>query len=146
MFGQKETVAPVQPIPYSHKQHIALGLVCKNCHENADPGEAMGIPAVAKCMACHRTVAKDKPSIEQLAGFAERNAPVPWVRVYQIPSYVFFSHRAHLESGATCGNCHGPVEERDVLRRETDISMGGCMSCHKEKKAPNDCNFCHEPK
>src|SRR2546427_7001080 len=37
----------LQPIPYSHKQHIALGLKCGNCHEMPDPGELMGIPAAA---------------------------------------------------------------------------------------------------
>ncbi len=30
--------------------------------------------------------------------------------------------------------------------RETDISMGGCMNCHREKKASVDCAFCHDQK
>ena len=45
-----------------------------------------------------------------------------------------------------CENCHGPVATRDALFRETDLSMGGCMDCHRRNKAPNDCNFCHEPR
>jgi hypothetical protein len=39
-------VPPKQPVPYSHKQHLAMGLQCKNCHTSPDPGEAMGIPQV----------------------------------------------------------------------------------------------------
>ena len=135
---------PLQPIPYSHKQHIALGLKCANCHEMPDPGEMMGIPAAAKCMTCHQAVKKDSPEIQKLAAFAARKEPVPWVRVYQIPGYVFFSHKNHLDTGATCETCHGKVSERDRLFRETDISMGGCMNCHRSKRASLDCTFCHE--
>src|SRR3954454_3222861 len=65
--------APVQPIPYSHKQHLAMGLKCANCHEMADPGEMMGIRAAAKCMACHQSVKKESASIQKLAAFAAKN-------------------------------------------------------------------------
>ena len=135
---------PVQPIPYSHKQHLAMGLKCANCHEMADPGEMMGIPAVSKCMTCHQTVKKDSPAIQKLAAYAGRQEPVPWVRIYQIPSYVFFSHKWHLAAGAKCETCHGKVSERDRMFRETDISMGGCQSCHRENKASLDCTTCHD--
>ena len=135
---------PPQPIPYSHKQHLALGLKCKDCHAMPDPGEMMGIPAAVKCMTCHESVKKDSPAIQKLAAYARDKRSPPWARVYQIPSYVLFSHKAHLESGATCETCHGKVAERDRLWRETDISMGGCMNCHRANKASLDCTYCHE--
>lgn len=135
-----------QPIPYSHKLHLSKGLECKNCHTNADPGESMGIPKVATCMACHRTIKADSPHIQTLAKAAADKTEIKWKRVYQVPSYVFFSHRVHLEAGSTCDNCHGSVRERDVLAKEGNISMGGCMECHTQKKASNDCNTCHEPR
>ena len=135
---------PEQPIPYSHKQHLALGLKCKDCHTMPDPGELMTIPAAARCMSCHAAVKKDSPHIQKLAGFARDSRPVPWVRVYRIPSYVYFSHKAHLDAGESCQNCHGKVAERDRLFKETDLSMGGCMSCHRDKRASNDCTYCHE--
>ncbi|MGH9660594.1 MAG: cytochrome c3 family protein, partial [Bryobacteraceae bacterium] len=128
--------APVQPIPYSHKQHIAAGLQCRNCHEIPEPGDFAGIPATSKCMTCHTVVKKDSPAIEKLAAYHRDGRPVPWARVYRIPDYVFFSHKEHLaRSGATCETCHGPVAERDVMRREKDISMQGCMECHRTKSA-----------
>ncbi|HLJ16532.1 MAG TPA: cytochrome c3 family protein [Bryobacteraceae bacterium] len=142
--ADSKSTPPEQPIPYSHKQHLALGLKCQDCHTNPDPGESMGIPAAAKCMACHITIAKDKPPIQKLASFAASKQPIPWVRVYQIPSYVDFSHRTHLEAGAKCENCHGPVAERDALWREGNISMGGCMDCHRRNKASIDCTYCHD--
>lgn len=138
--------APVQPIPYSHQQHIVLGLKCKDCHTMPDPGESMGIPAATRCMACHATVKKESPAIQELASYAAAKRPVPWVRVYQIPSYVMFSHKDHLDAGAECATCHGQVAQRARLYRETDISMGGCMDCHRLKKASVDCAFCHELK
>jgi Zn ribbon nucleic-acid-binding protein len=137
---------PEQPLPYSHKTHLGLGLKCANCHTNPDPGEAMGFPETAKCMQCHTAVKKESSAIQKLAAFHEKKQPVPWVRVYQIPSYVLFSHKAHVDAGATCETCHGPVAQRDVLWRETNISMGGCMDCHQKKQVSNDCGFCHEAK
>jgi hypothetical protein len=138
--------APQQPIPYSHKQHLAMGLKCQECHTNPAPGESMGIPAATKCMACHVSIAKDKPAIQKLAEAAKAKKEIPWVRVYQIPSFVAFSHKVHLETGAQCSRCHGDVAQREVLFKEGDISMGGCMNCHRENKASNDCGYCHEEK
>jgi hypothetical protein len=138
---------PAQPIPFSHKQHVgAVKLKCKMCHANPDPGESMGIPAASVCMQCHSSIKTDSPSIQKLASFASQNRNIPWVRVYQIPGYVDFSHKTHLASGATCETCHGQVEQRDALFRETNISMGACMECHRQHKAPIDCTACHEQK
>jgi hypothetical protein len=139
-----EVEAPVQPIPYSHKQHLALGLKCKECHAMPDPGEIMGIPEGSKCMTCHGSIKKDSPAIQKLATFARAGRRVPWIRVYEIPSYVEFSHKRHLDSGAACETCHGPVAERDRIAREVDISMTGCMDCHRANKATLACTSCHE--
>ena len=138
--------APAQPIPFSHKQHLALKLQCKMCHANPDPGEMMGIAAASVCMQCHSSIKTESPAIQKLASFAADKREIPWVRVYQIPGYVDFSHKTHLNSGATCETCHGHVEQRDALFRETNISMGGCMDCHRAHKATIDCTGCHEQK
>jgi hypothetical protein len=136
---------PVQPIPYSHKQHIALGLDCKNCHEMPVPGDDMGLPATAKCMSCHTSIKTDSSSIKKLAQFHKDGQPVPWVQVYRLPDFVDFSHKAHLtKAKASCETCHGPVRKRDVIRKELDTSMAGCMECHRSKNASVACNFCHD--
>ena len=140
----QERHIPEQPIPFSHKLHIGLALKCKDCHTNPDPGEIEGIPATSKCMACHFSIATGKPAIQKLKAYADQKQPVPWVRVYQIPSYVDFSHRTHLAAGFKCEKCHGPVESRDALSKESDISMGGCIACHKQNKAAINCTYCHE--
>ncbi len=104
----------------------------------------MKIAAPSTCMQCHSAIKTDSPAIQKLAAFAKDGRDVPWVRVYEIPSYVSFSHRTHLRAGNTCVDCHGQVAARDQLYREADISMGGCMNCHRLKKASLDCTFCHE--
>src|SRR6185437_5466798 len=51
-----------------------------------------------------------------------------WIRIYELPSFVTFSHRTHLLHGATCQECHGPVAERTQLYKENDISMASCVA------------------
>ncbi len=136
---------PPQPLPFSHKTHAGtMKLACKMCHPNPNPGETMTIVGASLCMTCHSAIKADSPDIKRLAAYAKEGREIPWMRIYEIPSWVDFSHRAHLEKGNTCQECHGPVAERDVLTRETDISMGGCMNCHRAKKASLDCGFCHD--
>ena len=137
--------AAEQPVAFSHKQHAGtLKLKCNMCHANKDPGETMGIAAASTCMQCHTAIKADSPDIVKLSGYAAKNRPVPWVKVYAIPAYVSFSHRVHVEAGNSCQDCHGAVATRDVLVKEADISMSGCMNCHKAKNASNDCKTCHD--
>ena len=143
--AQTAPAPPAQPVPFSHKQHAGtLKLKCNMCHPNRDPGESMGIAAASVCMQCHSSVKKDSPAIQKVAESAETKRPIRWTRVYEIPTYVFFSHRAHTEAGNTCQECHGAVADRDQLFREVNLNMTGCMDCHRVKKASNDCTFCHD--
>ena len=133
-----------QPVPFSHKKHVAQGLKCNSCHKNSDPGEAMGYPDESFCMTCHRAVKVSSPHIQKVAAAAKERKPLSWVRVYRIPAFVYFSHRVHTEAGATCEKCHGPVRERDVITEEVKHDMQSCMACHTATKAPNECSTCHE--
>jgi hypothetical protein len=134
-----------QPLPFSHKQHAGtLKIACKLCHPNPEPGESMTIAGASLCMSCHSAIKTDSPAIQKLAQYAKDNRPIPWVRVYEIASYVRFSHRTHLESKNACEDCHGKVVEREQLWKQGDISMGGCMKCHQAKKVSIDCTFCHD--
>jgi hypothetical protein len=135
---------PEQPIPYSHRLHLAQGLECKTCHPMPDTGEFAGLPATSVCMGCHESVKKDSPHIQKLAAFHADKKTIPWRRIYRIPDYVFFSHKEHVAKGATCEACHGPVREREVMRKEKDISMAACMDCHRARQASIACNYCHE--
>jgi hypothetical protein len=137
--------APVQPIPFSHKVHAGtMKLACKMCHPNPDPGETMTIAQPAVCMSCHSAIKKDSPAIQRLAGYAKEGKQVPWVRVYELATFVDFSHRKHLAAGNTCEECHGPVAQRDVLAQEVPVTMARCIDCHRAKKASVECTLCHD--
>jgi hypothetical protein len=137
--------APEQPIPFSHKNHAGtLGLACKTCHANPDPGETEGLPPSATCMDCHDSIKTDSPAIRKLTAYYENKRPIPWVRLYSIPDYVRFSHRDHMKAGNQCADCHGKVAESEQLARVVDLTMGTCLNCHKSKNANTDCTFCHD--
>ncbi|MHB8303211.1 MAG: cytochrome c3 family protein [Acidobacteriaceae bacterium] len=135
---------PVQPVPFSHKQHAGtLQLPCEFCHAPVRRGETVAIPQAAQCMQCHQTMDTENPGVQKLASYAKDNATIPWVRVYELPSFVSFSHKTHMQRGATCQECHGPVAKRIQLYKESDISMAGCVNCHRAKKASVECDTCH---
>jgi len=139
-----EHQAPVQPLPYSHKTHLALGLECKSCHTNPDPGKLMTFPATSTCMSCHASVAKTKPAIQKLAGFAKSQEAVPWVRVYTVLPGVNWTHRKHLEAGMKCETCHGQVAQMETMSEATSVTtMGVCIRCHAANNAPTVCQTCH---
>jgi hypothetical protein len=136
---------PEQPIPFSHKTHVALKLVCDTCHENPDPGNQVTLPGTATCMACHQAIAKEKPAIRKLAQFDHDHKPVPWLRVYAVPAFVYWSHRTHLDAGMKCEVCHGQVDQMDIMTKATNVTtMGGCVECHRQKQAATGCKLCHE--
>ena len=134
---------PVQPIPFSHKQHVVT-VACSVCHATAATAERAGLPAASHCMLCHENVKQDSPAIRKLAGYQKENKPVPWVRVYRVPDFVFFSHAMHLAAKVECAACHGPVEQRAVLVQEVPTTMKACVECHRTRGASIACNLCHE--
>ncbi|HWF65840.1 MAG TPA: cytochrome c3 family protein [Acidobacteriaceae bacterium] len=140
----RQALAPLQPIPFSHKQHAGtLNMPCQYCHTTSRSGDAVLIPPATFCMQCHQTIDTTNPDIQKLAAYAKSNTPIPWIRIYELPSFVTFSHRTHLLHGATCQECHGPVAERTQLYKENDISMASCVACHTVKNASTGCNTCH---
>jgi hypothetical protein len=140
-----EHPAPVQPIPYSHKKHLAFGLECKQCHTNPEPGKLMTFPATATCMQCHVTIAKDKPSIQKLTEYSKSKQPIPWMRVYTVLPGVAWNHRVHLEAGVKCETCHGQVRELEAMSEVTSVTtMYSCLNCHELNKAKTACDTCHK--
>ena len=130
--------APEQPIPYSHKTHLALpGLDdCATCHTDPAAGALMGFPETSVCIQCHATVSADSPAIQKLAQYDTSQEPVPWVRVYTVLPGVKWDHRSHLDADLTCEGCHGDVAQLDQMAEVTSVtSKFGCLNCHTTRAA-----------
>ena len=136
---------PEQPIPFSHKLHAgAQNLTCGTCHKNADAGAKMGLPTAAMCMQCHSDIKTESPAIQKLVALTNEKREINWRRVYQVPSYVRFNHRSHLEANSACVTCHGNVAEFEQMYLAVKISMPNCIKCHEENGARTGCSYCHK--
>jgi len=142
-FGVRPT--PVQPIAYTHKVHLAAGLQCVYCHVGVDQGPDARIPGVSVCMTCHAAIATDKPEIQKIAAYQARGEDIPWQRVYgfEPSAHVKFNHAPHLRAGVECVTCHGDLTKMTVAQRAVNHTMGFCITCHQQQKAPVDCVTCH---
>jgi len=139
-----ENPAPTQPLPYSHRTHLALGLTCETCHTNPDPGAAMTFPETGTCMSCHLGIAVDRPAIVELKSYSDSGEIIPWNRVYRVLPGITWAHRPHLAAGVQCGACHGDVAQFDEMSTTTRVTaMASCISCHESHDAPTGCVTCH---
>jgi hypothetical protein len=146
---------PEQPIPYSHRLHAGiLKIPCLYCHSGAMRSRVAGIPPVEKCMNCHRVTKIDRPQIKRLATAVTSGEPLPWFRIHNLPDYVFFDHRPHVNGGILCQTCHGEVQTMEVVYQSMSMRMGNCLGCHrapqdalpagsKIETGPENCNACH---
>lgn len=135
---------PEQPIPFSHKTHAGdRKIPCQYCHSSARRSTVSGIPPVNTCMGCHKVLPTEKPGTQAIHDHFKENKTIPWVKVHDLPDFVRFSHKIHLNSGLECQQCHGRVEEMDVVEQVAPLQMGWCIGCHQEKNAKLDCMACH---
>ncbi len=141
--------APEQPMAYSHRVHVDVGIQCLYCHVEATRSEMAGIPSVEKCMGCHNVMATESETVQILAGHWERGEPILWTRVNIQPDFVYFSHQPHLVSGLSCETCHGDVSGMDTAEPVVKMDMGWCLNCHLEQPEEKvarlvDCLACHK--
>ena len=133
-----------QPLAFSHRIHAGdNAIACQLCHTYARRGPVAGIPSVQRCVQCHQTIAPKKPEIVKLMAYWKDKKPIAWVRVYELPDHVRFTHKRHVLAGVTCQTCHGDVAKMEAASQAASLTMGWCLNCHNERKAPIDCLACH---
>ena len=134
-----------QPVAFPHNTHVKLGLACIDCHITADTRARAGIPSVQKCMLCHAKFATNKPEVKKVIDYANRKIEIPWERVYGFSpnAHVMFQHAPHYRAGVPCSTCHGDLSTATVAQRVVKFNMGTCVSCHRQRNAPQDCTTCH---
>ena len=142
---------PTQPLDFPHYRHVEIGkegpeLKCtETCHEGALKGPVAGLPSANVCMGCHASIATDKPRIQQLTALADKGIDLNWKRVfgYAPQAHVKFNHAPHIRANVECATCHGDIAHQNTAERNVEVHMGVCVTCHREKNAPNECVTCH---
>ncbi|MDO5607777.1 MAG: cytochrome c3 family protein [Capnocytophaga sp.] len=149
---------PIQPIHYSHKIHAGDNQIdCKFCHSGARVSKTAGIPSLNVCMNCHETISEyngeedlangydrafytgEIKKLYKAVGWDEETRqytgetePVRWVRIHNLPDFAYFNHSQHVTTaGIQCQQCHGPVEEMEIVKQHSPLTMGWCIDCHR---------------
>lgn len=148
--GVTTNYQPEQPIAFSHKIHAGDHQIdCNYCHSSARNSQTAGIPSANVCMNCHANITSgtntgiaEIQKIYDAIGYnPERREyiedyeqkEIQWVRIHNLPDLAYFNHSQHVSvGGVECQECHGPVEEMDVVYQHSELTMGWCVNCHKE--------------
>lgn len=125
--------APDQPVPFSHALHSGqLGMDCRYCHSNVAVSGHSNVPTAQTCMNCHSIIKTDSPLLAPVRESYATGKPVPWVKIHKNPDYVYFNHAVHVARGVSCVECHGQINEMEVVYHAKPLSMGWCLDCHRE--------------
>ena len=137
-IGVQKNYAPKQPIAFSHKIHAGqYEIDCNYCHTGVQKSKNANIPSPNICMNCHSAITKGtntgETEIQKIYAAVETNTPIEWVRVHNLPDLAYFNHSQHVNvGGVECQTCHGPIEEMDVVRQHSLLTMGWCIDCHRK--------------
>lgn len=137
-LGRSLGYEPDQPIKFSHKIHAGENKIsCDYCHTGANKSKHASIPPASLCLNCHNVIRSGtntgESEIEKIHQYVESGKPVPWVKVYNLPDHVFFSHAQHVNVGKVdCKTCHGDVADMGRIQQVNDLGMGWCINCHRE--------------
>jgi hypothetical protein len=133
-LGINQGYSPGQPIAFPHKVHARDNQIpCLYCHSAARTSRHAGIPPASVCMNCHRLLKKQTAELEKLFEAVQRNRPIQWVKVHNLPDFVHFNHSQHVLSGVACQRCHGSVETMNRIEQVMPLTMGWCLECHRER-------------
>lgn len=127
---------PRQPVPYSHALHVGeLGLDCRYCHNTVEQAAHAAIPATDTCMNCHARVWTKSDNLLAVRESQASGQPIEWVKVHDLPDYVYFNHSAHVTRGVGCVSCHGRVDQMEEVYQVQPLSMSWCLQCHRQPEA-----------
>lgn len=143
-LGDNRGYSPDQPIPFSHRLHAGdLKIDCQYCHASVDRSRHATVPGTETCMNCHAFVKKESPHIQKMAALAKEGKTPEWIKIHDMPDFVFFSHKRHIAKGVACETCHGNIRGMIKVSQVQQLNMGFCIECHRENEAPTSCDICH---
>ncbi len=121
-----------QPVPFSHKHHVqGLGLQCQYCHTTVEKSSYAGIPPTRTCMNCHAQIWTNAQLLEPVRQSWYTGQSIPWIKVHDLPDFVYFSHEIHVNKGIGCESCHGRVDQMPLMYEQNTLQMEWCLDCHR---------------
>jgi menaquinone reductase, multiheme cytochrome c subunit len=124
--------SPVQPLPYSHAMHVGqLGMDCRYCHNTVEDAARAAVPPTQTCMNCHHAIRADSEKVLPIKESNASGLPIEWVRVHDLPGFVYFDHHAHVRRGVGCVSCHQRIDKMEQVYQAEVLSMRWCLDCHR---------------
>src|SRR6202030_4095221 len=121
-----------QPVPFSHQHHVTgLGIDCRYCHTSVEVSSYAGIPPTKTCMNCHSQIWTNAQLLEPVRQSWATGASIQWIRVHDLPDYVYFNHEIHVNKGLGCASCHGRVDQMPLMYQQNTLQMEWCLNCHR---------------
>jgi Cytochrome c7 and related cytochrome c/Class III cytochrome C family len=128
----RQGIAREQPVQFSHMHHAGeLGIDCRYCHTTVERLAYAGMPPTQTCMNCHSQIWRDSPVLEPVRSSWRTGESLQWIKVYDLPGYVYFNHSIHVAKGVGCATCHGDVTKMNVLWQAPSLQMEWCLDCHR---------------
>jgi Cytochrome c7 and related cytochrome c len=121
-----------QPVPFSHKHHVGDdGIDCRYCHTSVETSAFAGLPPTETCMSCHSQLWTNADMLEPVRVSFRTGKSLEWVRVHDLPDFVYFNHSIHVNKGIGCSTCHGRVDQMPLMYKVNTLYMQWCVDCHR---------------
>ena len=121
-----------QPVQFSHLHHVKDdGIDCRYCHTSVETSAFAGIPPTKTCMNCHSQIWSQAPILEPVRSSFREDRPMRWIRVHDLPDFVYFNHSIHIKKGMGCESCHGRIDEMPLTLQQNSLQMEWCLACHR---------------
>jgi hypothetical protein len=131
-YATRAKVPVEQPVPFSHEHHVGgLGIDCRYCHTTVETSSFANIPPTKTCMNCHSQIWSTAPMLEPVRESFRTDKSIRWIRVHDLPDYVYFNHSIHVAKGVGCTTCHGQVNKMPLMWQESSLQMTWCLDCHR---------------
>ena len=122
-----------QPVQFSHQHHAGgIGIECRYCHTSVEVSPSAGIPPTKTCINCHSQIWNTSPYLEPVRASFRDDKPLNWIRVHDLPDFVYFNHSIHVRKGVGCETCHGRVDRMPLMIQTTSLQMEWCLDCHRD--------------
>jgi hypothetical protein len=122
-----------QPVQFSHLHHVGDdGIDCRYCHTSVETSAFAGIPPTKTCMNCHSQIFATAPILEPVRSSFREDRALRWIRVHDLPDFVYFNHSVHIKKGVGCETCHGRIDRMPLTLQEHSLQMEWCLDCHRD--------------